>query len=66
MITAVRDFVSRHPVKVRALVAAVLVIVGQFVPQAAELAGSNVAVDAITGALVVALGYDAVRTSKHK
>lgn len=61
---AVATFATNHPVKVRAGVAAVLLLVGQYVPAVADYAGSDTVVDIVTGALLALLAGDAVRAAR--
>lgn len=60
----VRAWVRDNPVKVRAVVAAALVTVAQFVPAVEDLAGSAIAVDVVSSVIVAALGADAIRKVK--
>lgn len=58
---AVGRWVRKNPVKVRALVGAVLVAGAQFVPSLESLAGSETAIELISASVVLALGADAAR-----
>jgi hypothetical protein len=58
---AIRTFVRDNPVRVRAGVGALLVLLGQYVPGVAEFAGSEAVVDGVTLALLVLLGESASR-----
>lgn len=63
---AVRAWVRDNTRSVRAIVGALLVIGGQFVPGLTDLAGSDLAVTTISGAIVVALGADVAREAKRR
>lgn len=64
MLDRVRAYLAERPVKVRTVIAAVLVFAGQYIPAVADVAGSDLAVDAITAVVLVALAGDAVRVSR--
>lgn len=61
ILNALRAVAREHPIRVRAAVASVLVLVGQLVPAVADVVGSVALVDAMTGIVIVLLGADAAR-----
>ncbi|MGW7270802.1 hypothetical protein ACWGH5_09805 [Streptomyces sp. NPDC054864] len=61
MFDLLRTFVRDNPVRVRAGVGALLVLLGQYVPAVAELAGSDTVVDGVTLVLLLVLGESASR-----
>ncbi|WP_328691166.1 hypothetical protein OG879_31450 [Streptomyces caniferus] len=66
MLETLRAIVRDNPVKVRAAIAAVLVLVGQLIPSIADVVGSDTIVDVLTGVVVVVLGADAARKVTQK
>ncbi|AUG87155.1 hypothetical protein HOS58_gp23 [Streptomyces phage Attoomi] len=61
MLDTLLNLVKDNPVRVRAAVGALLVLVGQYVPAVKELAGSEAVVDGVTLVLLVLLGESASR-----
>ncbi|WP_172384872.1 hypothetical protein [Streptomyces sp. MNP-20] len=61
MFQTVRDLIRDNPVRVRAAVGALLVLVGQYVPVVKEMAGSEGVVDAVTLVVLLVLGESASR-----
>ncbi|MEV7467186.1 hypothetical protein AB0O20_11895 [Streptomyces kronopolitis] len=65
-LAVLREYAASNPIKVRAAIAAVLVLVGQLAPSIADVVGSDTIVDVLTGVVVVVLGADAARKATQK